>query len=62
MDRIGALNMLCVPALALTGSWPAAAGLIIGERLGRGIRRPVVAAMLAQAGEQVGTGRSSGGT
>jgi MFS family permease len=55
-----ALNMLCVPALALTGSWPAAAGLIVGERLGRGIRRPVVAAMLAQAGEQVGTGRAFG--
>src|SRR5580698_268963 len=29
------INMLCVPALALVGSWPAAAGLMIGERAGR---------------------------
>lgn len=55
-----ALNMLCVPALALTGAWPAAAGLVIGERLGRGIRRPVVAAMLSQAGEHLGAGRVFG--
>jgi hypothetical protein len=34
------INMLCVPALALAGTWPVAAGLMIGERLGRGIRRP----------------------
>jgi MFS family permease len=49
-----AINMLCVPALALAGSWPAAAGLVIGERLGRGIRRPVVSAMLAEAGSEIG--------
>ncbi len=36
-----AINLLCVPALALVGSWPAAAGLMIGERVGRGIRKPV---------------------
>ena len=28
------INMLCVPALALAGTWPVAAGLMIGERLG----------------------------
>jgi MFS family permease len=49
-----AINMLCVPALALVGSWPAAAGLVVGERLGRGIRRPVVSAMLAEAGREMG--------
>jgi MFS family permease len=49
-----AINMLCVPALALAGSWPAAAGLVVGERLGRGIRRPVISAMLAQAGDELG--------
>jgi MFS family permease len=49
-----AINMLCVPALALAGSWPAAAGLVVGERLGRGIRRPVISAMLAQAGHELG--------
>jgi predicted MFS family arabinose efflux permease len=49
-----AINLLCVPALALAGSWPAAAGLVIGERLGRGIRKPAVAAMLAEAGTELG--------
>ncbi|MGA7357161.1 MAG: MFS transporter [Candidatus Cybelea sp.] len=55
-----AINMLCVPALALVGSWPAAAGLMIGERAGRGIRKPVVSAMLAQAGTRLGSGRVFG--
>ena len=30
------INMLCVPALALAREWPVAAGLMIGERPGRG--------------------------
>jgi MFS family permease len=55
-----AINMLCVPALALAGSWPAAAGLLVGERIGRGIRKPVVAAMLAEAGQHLGSGRAFG--
>jgi Major Facilitator Superfamily len=55
-----AINMLCVPALALVGSWPAAAGLIVGERLGRGIRKPVTAAMLSHAGRSLGSGRVFG--
>lgn len=54
------INMLCVPALALTGSWPAAAGLVVGERLGRGIRRPVVSSVVAQAGKELGSGRAFG--
>src|SRR5262249_29683973 len=41
-----AINMLAVPALALAGSWPLAAGLIIAERTGRAIRKPATAAML----------------
>lgn len=52
--------MLCVPALALAGSWPAAAGLIVGERLGRGIRKPVMAAVLSEAGQHLGSGRVFG--
>jgi len=48
------INQLCVPALALAGSWPAAAGLVIGERFGRGIRRPVVSGFIAEAGRQLG--------
>jgi hypothetical protein len=51
-----ALNVLCVPALALARTWPAAAALIVGERLGRGIRKPVVGAMLAHAGSELGQG------
>ena len=54
------INVLCVPALALVGSWPAAAGLMIGERAGRGIRKPVVSAMLAQAGTRLAAAESSG--
>jgi MFS family permease len=54
------INMLCVPALALVGTWPAAAGLVIGERLGRGIRRPVISAVIAQAGRELGHGRAFG--
>ena len=55
-----AINMLCVPALALVGNWPAAAGLIVGERVGRGIRKPVTAAMLSHAGTLLGSGRAFG--
>jgi hypothetical protein len=54
------INMLCVPALALAGSWPVAAGLLIGERVGRGIRKPVTAAMLSYAGRSLGSGRVFG--
>src|SRR5437667_10331887 len=31
-----AVNSLAVPALALAGSWPLAAGLVVSERVGRG--------------------------
>jgi MFS family permease len=49
-----AINLLCVPALALAGNWPLAAGLIVGERIGRGIRKPAVSALLANAGDELG--------
>ncbi len=55
-----AINVLCVPALAFAGAWPAAAGLIVGERLGRGVRKPVTSAMLAEAGRDIGTGNVFG--
>ena len=55
-----AINLLCVPALALVGSWPAAAGLMIGERVGRGIRKPVISALLSKAGRSLGSGRVFG--
>lgn len=51
-----AVNVLSVPALALARTWPVASVLIVGERLGRGIRKPVVGAMLAHAGSELGQG------
>src|SRR5580700_2851375 len=54
------INMFCVPALALAGSWPAAAGLMVGERVGRGIRKPVISSVIAQAGREIGHGRAFG--
>jgi MFS family permease len=50
------INMLAVPTLALAGNWPLAAGLIVGERTGRAIRKPATEAMLSFAGQQIGHG------
>jgi predicted MFS family arabinose efflux permease len=51
-----AVNMLAVPALALAGSWPLAAALIVAERTGRAIRKPATESMLSQAGNVIGHG------
>src|SRR5437667_7064295 len=51
-----AINMLAVPALALAGSWPLAAALVVAERTGRAIRRPAVERMLSHAGKSIGQG------
>jgi MFS family permease len=48
------VQMAAVPALALTGSWPAAAVLIILERVGKAIRNPPRDVMLSHAAKQVG--------
>lgn len=48
------LQMSVVPALALAGSWPAAAVLIVLERVGRAIRNPPRDVMLSHAGKRVG--------
>jgi len=50
------INMLAVPALALTGNWPIAAALIVAERSGRALRKPVVDAMISYAGKSIGRG------
>ena len=50
------VNMLAVPALALSGNWPLAAGLVVTERTGRAIRKPATEAMLSFAGKQIGRG------
>src|SRR5215831_8462543 len=51
-----AVNMLAVPALALAMQWPIAATLVVAERVGRGIRKPTVDAMLSYAGKSIGAG------
>ncbi|HEY4270631.1 MAG TPA: MFS transporter [Candidatus Udaeobacter sp.] len=50
------INMLAVPALALAGQWPLASALVVAERVGRGIRKPTVEAMLSYAGKSIGAG------
>lgn len=48
------VQMASVPALALTHGWPAAAALIILERIGKAIRNPPRDVMLSHAAKQVG--------
>lgn len=50
------LQMSVVPLLALAGSLPVAALLIIGERTGKAIRNPPRDAMLAHAAKEIGYG------
>jgi MFS family permease len=50
------LNLLAVPLLALVGSWPLAAVLLVTERLGKGVRTPARDAMLSHATSTVGRG------
>ena len=51
-----AVNLLAVPFLALAGNWPAAATLMIVERIGKGIRVPPRDTMLSHATESMGRG------
>ena len=48
------VQMTAVPLLALAGNWPAAAGLLIVERIGKATRNPPRNAMLAHAGKEMG--------
>ena len=48
------VQMAAVPALALTGNWPAAAVLIVLERVGKAIRNPPRDVMLSHAGKRIG--------
>src|SRR2546421_10096152 len=50
------INVFAVPAVALAGNWPLVAALIIAERTGRAIRKPVVDAMISYAGKSIGRG------
>lgn len=48
------VQMTSVPALALTHTWPAAAALIVLERVGKAIRNPPRDVMLSHAGKRIG--------
>jgi len=50
------VQMASVPALALVDSWPAAAVLIILERVGKAIRNPPRDVMLSHATKEMGRG------
>lgn len=51
-----AVNLLAVPALALTGQWQIAAALLVTERVGKAIRTPARDAMLSHATARTGHG------
>ncbi len=54
------VQMAAVPALALAGSWQAAAALIVLERAGKAIRKPATGVMLSEAGVVIGRGWAFG--
>lgn len=51
-----AINLMAVPAMVLAPDWRAAAALILAERIGRGIRKPTVEAMLSYTTGKHGRG------
>ncbi|HKI58460.1 MAG TPA: MFS transporter [Trueperaceae bacterium] len=55
-----AINLLAVPAIALTGALAPAAGLVFAERLGKGLRTPARDTLLASASHEIGRGRAFG--
>ncbi len=54
------MNLIAIPLLALTSSWPSAAVLLILERFGKAIRTPPRDAMLSYATDQTGRGTGFG--
>src|SRR5690349_18444241 len=50
------ISLLAVPALALAGNWPLAAGLVIAQRVGAAIRQPIVEGMLSYTTANLGKG------
>ena len=54
------VNLMAVPALALTNRWEWAAALIVTERLGKAIRAPARDAMLSHATALTGHGAGFG--
>lgn len=55
-----AVQMAAVPLLALAGSWPVAALLIVAERAGKAMRNPPRDVMLSHAASRIGYGWAFG--
>ena len=53
-----ATNLVAVPLLALTGGWPAVAGLVALERLGKAVRSPAKSTLTSFAASDLGAGRA----
>ncbi|HEY1557808.1 MAG TPA: MFS transporter [Kofleriaceae bacterium] len=53
-----ACNIIAVPALALAGNWPAVAGLVALERLGKAVRSPAKSTLTSFAGADLGAGKA----
>ena len=51
-----AINLVAVPALALVGTWQAAAALVIVERAGKALRGPSRDVLISEANDVVGHG------
>jgi MFS family permease len=54
------VNLVAVPLLAVVGSWPAAAALVVLERLGKAIRNPARSTLISFAAAEIGHGKSFG--
>jgi MFS family permease len=53
-----ATNLVAVPLLALAGGWPAVAGLVALERLGKAVRSPAKATLTSFAATDLGAGKA----
>lgn len=52
--------IIAIPLLAISGSWPVAAILVVVERLGKAIRSPYRDVILSEVSRGVGTGKAFG--
>lgn len=53
-----ATNLVAVPLLALTGSWPAVAALVALERFGKAVRSPAKSTLTSFAATDLGAGKA----
>ncbi len=55
-----AINLFSVPPLALAKSWQQVLGLVVAERVGKGLRTPTRDVVLAEVAESIGRGKGFG--